>query len=393
MLRTCVGVGFIPKEHALMKNHLTILVSISLFAVGCADVSVESAASADEVRIRSVGDVYTLTNDATANSVVVYRRSADGTLTASSTVLTGGRGTSAGLGSQGALVLSENRRWLFAVNAGSNEVSSFRVSGDSLTLVSIVPSGGLRPVGLSVHDDLVYVVNADGGGNVSGFTVDDGELIPLAGSTRVLSGAATTAPAQVEFNPEGNVLVVTEKATNLIDTFRVRRDGTLSTATVTRSAGITPFGFAFNDRGVMVVSEAAGGAAGMGTASSYRLSSTGVPVVVSGAVREGQSAPCWVAIPRSGTIAYVTNTASGNISAYSIDRRGALALLNDGVTVSTGMGSGPLDMAISPDDRYAYVLTGGNGGVSEFRIGARGELTPIGTVSGLPARPAGLAVR
>lgn len=382
-----------------MKNTGSVIASASLLAAasllgaGCANVDATDGASVDELRIVSAGAVYTLSNDAAANAVLTFRRGVDGALTPSATVLTGGRGTGAGLGSQGALALSPNRRWLFAVNAGSDEVSSFRVTGDALSLVSIVPSGGAQPVSLTLHDNLLYVLNA-GGANVSGFTVDDdGALTPLRGSTRALSSSAA-GPAQVQFNPDGDVLVVSEKAANAFDTFDVRWNGTLSAAHATASAGVTPFGFAFSRRGVMVVSDAAGGAAGQGTASSYRLSAQGRPEVLSGAVPSGQSAPCWVAIPREGDVSYVANTGSGDITAYDIDRRGRIALAaGGGVVANTGANSRPADLAVSPDDRFLYVLNGGNGTVGAYRRDGDDALVEVGVVRGLPAHPAGLVVR
>src|SRR5437867_1062184 len=68
----------------------------------------------------NVGAVYTLTNEAAGNNVAVFDRASDGTLTPTGTYSTGGLGTGGGLGSQGALVLGQGNRWLFAVNAGSN---------------------------------------------------------------------------------------------------------------------------------------------------------------------------------------------------------------------------------------------------------------------------------
>jgi 6-phosphogluconolactonase len=379
-----------------MKSVVLGFASLALCAVGCADLPENGTGqTASELRITSAGSVYSLDNDPAANGVVIYRRAEDGRLSPSARVLTGGRGSGNGLGSQGAVILSPDHRRLFAVNAGSNEVSSFRVSGDALTLVSIVPSGGVRPVSLALHDDLLYALNADGAGSVSGFTVDrSGELTPLPRSTRPLSGGAAVGPAQVAFNPEGDALVVTEKGTNSIDTYEVRRNGELSAPRTTASAGPTPFGFAFSRDGVMVVSEAAGGAAGMGSASSYRLDRRALPEVITGVLHDGQGAPCWVAIPRSGDLAYVTNTASDDITAFEIGRRGRLSLHGPtGVVASTGAGSAPADIAITDDQDFVYVLHSGNGAVSAFRADGRGGLTPLGDVGGLPAHPAGLAVR
>src|SRR3989454_12680599 len=93
-------------------------------------------------------------------------------LTVAGTVATGGTGTGSGLGSQGALALSDDGRWLFAVNAGSNDVSIFRVGPAGLSLTSRIPSGGTQPVSLTVHGNLLYVLNGGVSGNIAGFALD-----------------------------------------------------------------------------------------------------------------------------------------------------------------------------------------------------------------------------
>lgn len=116
----------------------------------------------------------------------------------------------------------------------------FRVRDDGLTLVSRILSGGTLPTSLTVHDNLLYVLNAGGSGNISGFGIgNDDQLVPIAASTRSLSGGAT-APAQVSFSPDGHLLVVTEKATNAIDTYVVGADGRAAGPNVQASSGATP---------------------------------------------------------------------------------------------------------------------------------------------------------
>src|SRR5207244_13207920 len=140
---------------------------------------------------RAGGDVYILSNDAGANEVLVFQRSDSGELRAAGTFATGGRGSGAGLGSQGAVVLSRDGALLFAVDAGSDEVTSFRVEGDRLAIVSHLDSGGQHPISLTVHDDLLYVLNDGGNGNIAGFRVgEDGSLESLPNSLGLLSGTA-----------------------------------------------------------------------------------------------------------------------------------------------------------------------------------------------------------
>jgi 6-phosphogluconolactonase len=337
------------------------------------------------------GVVYSSTNAVSGNAVVILQRAADGTLVTVGQVPTNGTGTGGGLGNQGAVILSDNGRWLYTVNAGSNSISVFRIRGTELELLDTVPSGGERPISLTFHRRLLYVLNAGGAGNISGFVVGPhGTLVALPDSNRPLSGV-NTGPAQVAFSPNGRLLVVTEKATNLITTYTVDRRGFASDPNPQPSAGQTPFGFAFDTRGRLVVSEAFGGAAGAGVVSSYDIDRDGSLHVISGAVPDNQSAPCWIVITANGRYTYTTNTASNNVSGYRIGRDGSLTLLGNGVTGQTG--SGPIDAALSRDSQFLYTLNSRDGSISAFRIGHDGSLTPVPGVNGLPTGMNGLAAR
>ena len=338
------------------------------------------------------GAVFTLSNASAGNEVLAFDRRADGLLRFAGRVATGGQGTGAGLGSQGALVLSEDAELLFAVDAGSNEISSFAVDGTSLRRVGRAHSGGTRPISLTVHRDLLFVLNAGGQGNIAGFTVGArGGLRPLSDSSRPLSNNAAD-PAQIAFTPDGRHLVVTEKANNLIDVYEVSDDGLAEGPTTHASSGQTPFGFAFRRDGMLVVSEAFGGAEGASALSSYELDDDGALQLNSASVPDQQSAACWVAITGSGRIAFTSNTGSGSISSYRINRCGRLTLI-DSVAGDTGAGSAPTDMALSRGSRFLFVLDSGTGAISAFGVGRGGALDPITGASGLPTSAVGLAAR
>ncbi len=168
------------------------------------------------------------------------------------------------------MAFTEDHRLLHAVNAGSDDITGFRVAGAGLEPNGApVPSGGQQPISLTVESDLLYVLNAGNGGNVSPFRIaTGGTLAPIPGSTRPLSGQST-GPAQIQFTPNGDVLVVTEKNTNDITTYVVGADGRAGAPQTVASAGLTPFGFSFNQRSYLVVSEARASANCLSTASSY----------------------------------------------------------------------------------------------------------------------------
>ncbi|MEO7193789.1 MAG: beta-propeller fold lactonase family protein [Pseudonocardiaceae bacterium] len=354
-----------------------------------------------------------MSNQATGNSVMVFDRAAGGGLTQRGTFPTGGLGSAGvtdpldSLLSQGSLTLSEDHRFLFAVEAGSNEVSVLAVEGEKLIPIDRVPSGGTFPVSVTVHNNLLYVLHrgdaTTGNSNITGFTVDaQGKLSALPGSTRALVGGPNAFPAQVRFTPDGTQLVVTERTNNLIDVLLIDDQGRAGPLVKNNSSGRGPFGFTFAGKDLLIVSELSG------ATSSYRLAPNGTLTVISGSVSTAEEGACWVvtnstADPR---FAYVSNAVSGSISGYRIDSAGALSLLNrSGHTAVTVSSFAAIDSAVSGDDRFLYVITGGFSetaetpimsnamNISAFRIEADGKLTTIpGTdPEGLPPAIQGLA--
>ena len=352
------------------------------FTAVVALASLAAATVAQASSLRSGGAVYVLSNGTAGNSVLVYARNEDGSLTPAGSYPTGGNGTGAGLGDQGALVLSADGGRLFAVNAASNSVSELQVTGDSLKLRAVVPSNGTTPISVTVHGDLLYVLN--GSGSISGYRLVGNGLESISGSTRQL-GAGAAGPAQIQFSPDGAWLAVTEKSSNTIDTFAVAADGSAGAPVSSASAGGTPFGFDFDAAGHLLVSEAAG------SASSYSVGATGHADVISGAVATGQAAPCWLVASKDGRFAYTANGGGGTISRFAVGANGSLTLL-DGAAASFGAGSHPLDLGVSPDGGFLYNLTDGLHRISGFAIGADGSLSPVGSLGGLPAGAEGIAV-
>ncbi len=361
----------------------------------------------------STGFVYVMSDQDTGNSVTVFNRATDGGLTKGGTFPTGGLGAgnsidsqNDSLTSQGALELSDDRRFLFAVDPGSDEVSVFAINGDKLELADRVSSRGIRPISVTSHGNLLYVVNHDGHPNVAGFTVgDDGKLTALAGEPTPLE-SDNADPAQVGFTSDGTQLVVTEKGTDVIDVFSIDANGHAGFPRKNSSSGRIPFGFTFATvvgRDLLIVSELSN------AASSYRIEKDGSLTVVSGSVSTEEQGACWVvtnsvADPR---FAYVSNAVSGSVSGYRIDPTGTLSLLNrDGHTGITRDSHAALDSAVSSDGRFLYIITAGFNELSDqavpsnkmtisvFRIEADGNLDTLpgfGTSDSDPGAPQGLA--
>jgi 6-phosphogluconolactonase len=337
------------------------------------------------------GAVYVLTNQA-VNAVQVYERAPDGALTLSGAAPTTGAGTGAGLGSQGALALKGDR--LYAVDAGSNQVSDFAVTGGGLTLTheDTVGSGGVLPISLTVKGSLLYVLNAgdaSNAGNITGFRIlGDGELHAISGSTRPLS-ADSVGPAEVRFSPNGRLLIVTEKNTNLIDTYTVEASGLATGPATHPSSGQTPFGFAARGNRLFV-SEAFGGAADASAVSSYHVGHDGSLEAISASVPTTETAACWVVVTPNGKYVYATNTGSASVSGFRVGPNGSLRLLDaDGKTGTTG--GAPADAVLAAG--FLYTNDGAGHDISAFAVNADGSLTPITGATGLPSGAVGLAAR
>jgi len=326
--------------------------------------------------------VFVQTDNPSGNQVVAYHRAPDGVLTQAGTYATGGLGgILAGsavdhLASQGSLSYDPWHSLLYAVNAGSDTVSVFAVNGDRLALRQVLGSGGSFPVSVAVHGDLVYVLNALGGGRLQGYRASGGFLVPIPGSGRALgldptaSPQFTNTPGQAAFTPDGSQLIVTTKDNgNDIDVFGVRFDGRLSASPVVNSEpGTVPFAVSFDSYGHLVIAEA-----GTNALATFALAADGTVSLID-QVPTGASATCWVA--PAGPFLFASNAGSASESGYVSSSGGQLSLLG-----AAGTDPGTVDASAAAGGRFLYVQTGGNGIVDEFAVGAGASLTEIGAVT------------
>jgi 6-phosphogluconolactonase (cycloisomerase 2 family) len=314
--------------------------------------------------------LYTQTNDPNGNAVQRFDRAPDGSLTPAGTFATGGVGLADLGGRQGAVELSGDGRYLYAVNAGSNSVSVFRADHGRTRLVDTVATRGVAPASIAEHRGRVYVLNSGGTPSVSAFwRWFDGSLKAIPGGTRELAPGAAGA-AQVSVTPDGRSLVVSERGANRLETLPLDFLGRPGRPVVTASSGAVPFGFAISPNGTIVVSEA-----GASSVSSYREGFRGALRPVTASLLVGQGAACWVAVSPHGRFAY-TGNAAGSISGFAIGRDGALTALNaDGLTAAL---PSPRDLDFDATGRYLDAISP-SGLVSTFRVGHDGSLTLVGT--------------
>jgi 6-phosphogluconolactonase len=334
------------------------------------------------------GAVFVMTNSATENEIIAFERSSDGSLTEAGHYDTQGRGSSGiidPLGSQGSLRLSQDRSLLFAVNAGSGNVSVFGVRRSTLAFLDKVPSGGSEPVAVAENQNLVYVLNAGGAGSVVGFTLDfGGHLKPIKGSTRFLTAAASGG-ASLTFSPDGRFLVVTEKVPNHVDVFHVNSDGTLGPIVVNTNPDPGTFSASFTQAGALIVSETGTpGVADSATISSFSVTDNGTLTSISEHVPTLGTANCWNAITPDGKFVYVSNAGSSSISGFAIAKNGSLNPISGTVVGNNPQGSTNLDIAVSADSKFVYTLNSASGDIGVFEIESDGSLINRGTGGQFP---------
>ncbi len=326
--------------------------------------------------------VFVQTDNTAGNTIVAYTRTSSGGLQQAGSYPTGGNGGQTNgsvvdhLSSEGSLEYDRQAGLLYAVNAGSNTITVFRVRGDRLFRTQVLSSGGQFPVSITFHGRRVFVLNAWGGASIAGFLQLRGHLVPVPSWTRDLglgtssSTTFTATPGQVGFTPHGSQLVVTTKnASDSVDVFADGPFGPSAEPTVTSLPGTIPFGFTFDAYGHLALVET-----GAGAVATFSIAPDGTLTQL-GSAATGQAATCWITAAPQGTL-YASNAGSATESTLITEPDGAISQLG-----TTPTDTGTTDAVVSSDGQYLYVQAGGPGNVDVYRIGAGGSLTQTGSVT------------
>jgi 6-phosphogluconolactonase len=365
---------------------LKVTRSLLMFAVGVG-AALPILASAQPNN--ATGAVFVMSNDASKNEVIAFERAANGTLGESVSYETHGRGSGGitdPLESQGSLTLSQDHSLLFAVNAGSGDITVFNVHKAALNFLSKTPSGGAQPSAIAESNGLVYVLNSGGAGSLVGFHLDNGgRLEQIKNSTAFLTGT-TTGGASLAFSPDGQFLVATERVANNIDVFHIQPDGTLSPIVVNPNPAPGTFSVAFAPEGAAIVSETGpAGATNGSTISSYKVNANGTVTAITHSLATFAAGNCWNAITPDGRWVYVSNSGSDNISGFNIGKDGSLTPIGGTVLGNNPSGSHNVDIAVSADGKFVYTINSQSGNIGVFVINQQdGSLTGLGQAGDLP---------
>ena len=413
-------------RHAMRRVRLVgvSLAAVALLIPWVADAASKQGQGQGQQGQGAGGWVVTATNSPAGNKLWLYKRGANGKLTQVGSASTGGKGIASEppfgfpiVDSSGSINTTPDGKLIFVVNAGSNQVTSFRVTSSGVKRVSVASTHGKLPISVASSGHLLYVVN-EASKNIYGWTfASNGVLTPIKGSNQKLTAVTPKGKkdkvgvaAAINFTSNGKVVAVTERGLprtyGEIDTFVIGKSGAAGPAQAFATKGVAnPFGFSPVDKYLLVsnaglVKTPSGAMPNpadftqfTGTVATYKVSDSGKVKFVSNAASGGRAA-CWLIVTKNGRTAITTNTLSsgtpptggptsgtGVLATLSIAPNGHLHLLKQANT-SPGF---PGDEALSRDDKYIYVddpsiIVPGGSHIEGYKLGPGGTMTHIQTL-------------
>jgi len=362
------------------------------------------------------GAVYFMTNDAKGNFVVASAIGTDGKITPTNAVYTGGKGGhgapasgDAGpdpLFTQDSVKVGKN--FLFAVNAGSNSLTMFKINELQPTEISMVgmpvDTQGDFPVAVAYSEkmNLACVVNGGAVDGVACFTADEQKgLVPVPNTNRALNLKQTTPPtgppntvSDIIFSEDETKLLVSVKGIpptpGRISAFDVNaEDCSLSETSVDSTpsqGGVVPFSMTIiPGKNAVLNTDAAVGFAVYDFSQGATASSTIVPI-------EGQGATCWSNFsPKTGTF-FLTDILTSTVTEVKVDDSLQGSIVKQ---YPLAAGSGTIDNAIATinGNDFLYVLSANATSIDVMSLPAAGQATSLQTIDFSPlAAQIGLAV-
>jgi len=408
------------------------------------------------VSMQASGHLYMQTNEI-KNTVIHYARSADGAIVEVERVATGGAGSGLykpisgqesapnAFEAAGSVIVSDDRRLLFATNGGDNSVSSFGIGEDGkLTLLDVKRTGNIvagrsgtaKSLAYSAERGTLFVLHSFGPDHVrlmsvsengrltarpEGYTVNTMDK-PLRVSTMVVLSpdhrfliVGTTFDEPAKANPDGSPIIWVERpdgtkrsvASNAPDpdgivVFPINADGSLGAGMFQDGGGGSPFypAFLHHRPDHLVIGYAVGDGIGLATLDEYGKIGTG-PVVKIDTSAGLPSELCWLAVSPDDKWVFATNFGYSNISSFRIDGD-VVSVAHDSAcprvpgdgtfrALNGTVSSGPSDCWLSPDGRHLYQIYANASKLIGYEVQADGSLTEV-TSARIPYNsPQGLA--
>src|SRR5262245_56204736 len=412
-----------------------------------------------EMRMSNGGHLYIQTNEI-QNAIIHYHRDANGALTEVERCLTGGAGSGTfkpisgqdsapnSFEGAGSVVLTQDRRFLFASNGGDNSVSSFAVGEDGrLTLLCVEPTGnavegrsgtakslayapssGTLVVLHSFGPDHLRLMSVDAEGKLTArperYTVNTHDkpnrvstMVAISPDEKLVFVGTTFDELIVSTGlyPDGSPILWVQRgggafhsiASNAPDpdglaVFPLREDGSLGTARFYDAGGGSPFYIAFlhGRPDTFVIGYAVGDGCAMGTIEKNGTIRIG-PLVKIDTSAGVPSELCWLAVSPDDRTIYATNFGYSNVSSYHINGGGVEIACDPACPRVPGDGtarglcgditSGPADNWITPDGAYLYQIYGNAAKLVGYATRPDGSLNEVTSVKIPYNSPQGLA--
>jgi hypothetical protein len=300
-----------------------------------------------------------MTNDPTANQILVFDTRTNALL---QTLSTNGKGGVAG-NARGVKQL--NGDLVAVVNYGSNTVSLFKRNGNRLRLDQTVPTSS-APVSIDFGNHHMYVAGAT---TVDSFAMRDDNVWKDGTATLQLVGATIPpagSTAQVGVVDKNTLLVTlkTDPVPGSVDVVALQNGAvTAVTPTVVSvpTGSLTPFGFSVYPDGTAIITLAHSNQDGL-----FRNGAFTTPVVSSGT---GANAPCWAT--RVGKYVFTANAGSKTIS--RLVGTGNNIFIDGGVAAT--LAGGPTDLDANKGVMGALDKESGISHLSLLSYNSFGELT------------------
>jgi 6-phosphogluconolactonase (cycloisomerase 2 family) len=312
------------------------------------------------------GAAFFLSNPQGPNSVEAFsRNTATGLLAYLGSFPTRGNGTTAIQGSQAHAVIV-NGDFLYAVNSGSNNFSTFRIGSDGRPVwLATTPSNGVRPVSIAIHGNLLFVLNqgivaAPGvvpvDASIRGFSINSSGIPSPIVPDVAFSFDSADSPSDVFFTGNGLRLAVLKSGAKAVATFDVSQSGALSN-NQTISVGNQPVGGAANSHlpwtgFAAVIGEEVTGVG----ASVVSFSASSNLTIQSQISAVADKDPCWAATSVSGKRLWSSNFMPKSLTLYLVDANSTLTHSSTHTLPPTDAGPGSLDLDVSADGRFLYRL-------------------------------------
>jgi 6-phosphogluconolactonase (cycloisomerase 2 family) len=368
-------------------------------------------------------NIYTQTNE-TENKIIHFRQGMDGALKEVGRVMTGGKGTNGytpltgemsgpdSLISSNSIIVSKDRKNLFAVNAGDNTVSWFTIGMDGMLTHADTQSTGNAVTGMSgtanslAYNDVdgtLYVSHSFGPNHIRVFTAMGGKLTlrPQARSVNVM-GLMDRVPTQIVLTPDNKYLIasvlfdarpseagLTLAMEKTLVTFPVMMGGALGDPMFNEAGGITPFASVFlngsNDKFVTVLAAESSAVLSTIAANGNVISTkpSKIDTMMGGMMAE-PSEICWISVSEDNKYAFGANFGFGTVSSFKIDANGVMVKLSTaaqemgdgtfkGLAGVTSSGAG--DNAVAGP--YLFQLYANAKKLVGYKIGDDGRLTKV----------------